>query len=59
MAAKVRQLARIMAVAAGLWLALGGESTTAQVIPGESDYKNNCAVCHGPPARATAKRFTC
>jgi mono/diheme cytochrome c family protein len=48
MAAKVRRFARLMAVAAGVWVVLGGVSSTAQVIPGESDYKNSCAVCHGP-----------
>lgn len=55
MAAKVRQFARLMAVAAGVWVVLGGVSSSAQVIPGEADYKNNCAVCHGPTGKGNGE----
>jgi mono/diheme cytochrome c family protein len=43
-----RYLSGWIAIAAGIFLALGVARAAAQTIPGEQDYKNNCAVCHGP-----------
>jgi mono/diheme cytochrome c family protein len=46
----VRYLARLAATAAVL-AASGAPRALAQTIPGEKDYKNNCAVCHGPTGK--------
>src|SRR5712692_7829912 len=46
----VRYLARLAAKAAGLAV-FGAPGAPAQTISGEQDYKNNCAVCHGPTGK--------
>jgi mono/diheme cytochrome c family protein len=51
MLGRVRDFARLIALGAGIWLALGAAGAAAQTIPGEQDYKNNCAVCHGPTGK--------
>ncbi len=40
-------IARLFFLTIAMWLACGATATLAQTIPGEQDYKNNCAVCHG------------
>jgi len=41
-------VARLVFLAAVMWLVCGAIGAFAQTVPGEQDYKNNCAVCHGP-----------
>jgi mono/diheme cytochrome c family protein len=50
MAGSVSNIARLTAVVVVIWLAIGA-GAAAQVIPGEADYRNNCAVCHGPTGK--------
>ena len=51
MAGTVSYLGRSAALLAGTWLALAAGRAGAQTIPGEREYKNNCAVCHGPTGK--------
>jgi len=46
------------AAAAGIWLALGAVAADAQTIPGLQDYRNNCAVCHGPTGKGDGEAVT-
>jgi mono/diheme cytochrome c family protein len=52
-ARKMRAEAKALTISAalGIWIALGAAVALAQTIPGEQDYKNNCAVCHGPTGK--------
>jgi mono/diheme cytochrome c family protein len=45
-------------LAAGIWLALGTIAAHAQTIPGERDYRDNCAVCHGPTGKGDGEAVT-
>ena len=58
MRAKAKRFARLTAVAAGIWMALGATAIVAQVIPGEQDYRDNCSVCHGPTGKGDGHAVT-
>ena len=58
MRAKARSLTRLTVAAAGIWMALGATAVVAQVIPGEQDYRDNCAVCHGPTGKGDGQAVT-
>lgn len=51
MVLNVAYFGRLVTVVAGVGLALGLGCAGAQTLPGEKDYKNNCAVCHGPTGK--------
>lgn len=57
MAAKATKRMRLGAAGA-IWLAAGAAVAFAQVIPGEQDYRNNCAVCHGPTGKGDGEAVT-
>src|SRR5262249_2732891 len=48
MRANAKRWCWLTLMGAAIWLALGALAAVAQTIPGEQDYKDNCAVCHGP-----------
>jgi mono/diheme cytochrome c family protein len=45
-------------LAAALCLAIGVRVASAQTIPGEQDYRDNCAVCHGPTGKGDGEAVT-
>jgi mono/diheme cytochrome c family protein len=47
-----------LAAAAAIWLLLGTNAALAQGLPGEEDYRNNCAVCHGPTGKGDGQAVT-
>jgi mono/diheme cytochrome c family protein len=47
----IGSISRWVCLTAGVWALCGGAGAWAQTIPGEQDYKNNCAVCHGPTGK--------
>jgi len=55
---RLEMLTRLTVLAAGIWLVLGIKPALAQTIPGEQDYKNNCAVCHGPTGKGDGEAVT-
>jgi mono/diheme cytochrome c family protein len=44
--------------AAALSLAVAAPAASAQTIPGEQDYRDNCAVCHGPTGKGDGEAVT-
>ena len=58
MRAKAIRLTRLAVLAAWLWMVLGSAATFGQVIPGEQDYRDNCAVCHGPTGKGDGQAVT-
>ncbi len=40
-----------LAAAVSIWLLLASNAVMAQGLPGEQDYRNNCAICHGPTGK--------
>jgi mono/diheme cytochrome c family protein len=58
MRAKGKSLTRLIAIAAGIWMASGATAVVAQVIPGEQDYRDNCSVCHGPTGKGDGQAVT-
>ncbi len=50
--------AKLFGLAAGLLVVCAFAGVSAQTIPGEQDYKNNCAVCHGPTGKGDGEAVT-
>ncbi len=47
-----------LAAAGVIGLAVGATAASGQVSPGEQDYRNNCAVCHGPTGKGDGEAVT-
>jgi mono/diheme cytochrome c family protein len=45
-------------MAGALYLTVSAAAAAAQTIPGEQDYRNNCAVCHGPTGKGDGEAVT-
>jgi mono/diheme cytochrome c family protein len=58
MLAKAKAVIRSGAIGAAVWMALGNAGAVAQVAPGEQDYRDNCAVCHGPTGKGDGQAVT-
>jgi mono/diheme cytochrome c family protein len=53
-----RHFIRLIAAITGLWIAMVGTHAIAQVAPGETEYRNDCAVCHGPTGKGDGEAVT-
>ena len=51
-------VARLFCLAGAIWVVCAARGAFAQTIPGEQDYKNNCAVCHGPTGKGDGEAVT-
>jgi mono/diheme cytochrome c family protein len=58
MDANPTRLLRWVMAAGVIWLVVGAIAAVAQVIPGEQDYRTNCAVCHGPTGKGDGEAVT-